>query len=535
MSSHSQTITIVVRPAAEMTIKGRQTRVALRRRLKGNVTDALRRAELKVRVQARFSRLIATVEAEPGAADEARERARDALGRVFGVGSFSFALGHAAPRLDEIVRVGASLFEQRVRGRRYAVRCKRVGTHPFRSMDVERRLGAALNEGATVDLTDPEVTVAVEVDQAGATFFSEKIPGAGGLPLGAGGRALALLSGGYDSAVAAWMLMKRGIAVDFVLFRMGGDVAERLALQVAKVLSDRWAAGTRPTFHSVDFEAITDELRGSSQPGYWQLVLKRQMLRAADRVADEVEREQAAREESARAQGRGRSGRRGRPAEIGALITGESVGQVSSQTLSNLRSIDAAAERPVLRPLVGLDKREIIDLADKIGTAALSARVREYCAITPGHPATSSSVARVDREETALRPAVVEEAVAQRKSLAMRALEPADLVLPFLFIEDVPDDAVLVDCRPDAARASWRPEGTMVRAVPELIEQRGSLDKERTYVLFCQFGTQSAQAAEVLQQLGFEAYSFRGGVPSLQRHLRRSAGEQRETAAPVGE
>ncbi len=503
----------VVRPAPELAIKSPTTRSAFRKRLKTNLGDAVKRWGLNARVRSLYGRLMITVDPGDESAAEVGARAREALSRVFGVGSFSPAEGHCQAELGAIVEAGAALFGERVKGRRYAVRCKRTGNHPFRSMDVERELGAAINEGATVDLTEPEITVSVEVSGSRAVFFSERLPGAGGLPLGTGGRALALLSGGYDSVVAAWYVMKRGIEVDFLHCRMGGSASERLALQVAKVVTDGWASGTRPDFYAVDFGPAVEELEASARPAYWQVVLKRQMLRAGDILADAIDLRL---EEHAR-EGR----RRRRPQTVDALITGEALAQVSSQTLSNLRAIDAVAERPVLRPLAGMDKLEIIRAAERIGTAALSAQVREYCAITPGHPVTASRPAEVAEEERGLHlaslRALVMAAVEARRPL--RALTPADLTLPYLFVEALPEDAVLLDCRGRARHLAWHPEGAVHAPLPALLGRLRELDKQRTYVLVCEVGTRSAQAAEVMQQAGFEAYSFRGGERALKRHL----------------
>lgn len=518
----------VVRPAPELAIKAPATRGAFRKRLKANLGDAVKRWGLAGAVRSMYGRLVVTLDPGDEPVAEVGARARDALSRVFGVGSFSPAEGHCTAELAAIVENGAALYGGRVTGRRYAVRCKRSGSHPFRSMDVERALGAAINEGATVDLTNPEITVSVEVSGDRAVFFSERIPGPGGLPLGTGGRALALLSGGYDSVVAAWYVMKRGIEVDFLHCRMGGSASERLALQVAKVLTDSWACGSRPDFYAADFGPVVEDLQGSSKPAYWQLVLKRQMLRAGDALADTVERALARR---ASEEGGRRGRRRRRPQSVDALVTGEALAQVSSQTLSNLRAIDAVAERPVLRPLAGMDKVDIIRAAEHIGTARLSAQVREFCAITPGHPATSSRVAEVDAQEARLDPKLIERVVAAavEERRPLRALTPSEMMLPYLFVEALPGSAVLLDCRDPARRHAWHAEGARSAPLPELLGKLRELDKGPTYVLFCEVGTRSAQAAEVMQQSGFEAYSFRGGERALRRHLE---GARREAGAP---
>lgn len=505
---------IVVRPAAEVSIKARATRAAFLRRLKVNLKDALKRAEVQARVLTRYTRTMVRI--DPGDEDPAavQERAFDALTRVFGVGSFSPVEGVAPARIDAIVAMGTELFADRVVGRRYAVRCKRKGSHAFGSTDVERALGAALNPGATVDLTDPEVTVSVEITGGRALLFCERLPGPGGLPIGTGGRAVALLSGGFDSAVAAWYVMKRGIEMDFVFCSMGGVTSERLALQVAKVLTDRWTAGSRPDFLSLEFDPVVDDLRGSARSSYWQVVLKRQMLRAADAAADGIEARLAHEAEVRR--------QRRPPSTVDAIVTGEAIGQVSSQTLSNLRAIDGVASRPVLRPLIGLDKLEIMAVAERIGTAALSAQVRETCAITPDHPVTHSSAERVAGEEEGLDRELLARTVAEAKRLPVRALKPADLMLPYLFVEAVPEGATLVDCRTAGARRARPLADARPADAASLVRRRGELDKACTYVLVCEVGTRSAQAAEVLQQSGFDAYSFRGGERALRRWLERS-------------
>src|SRR5690606_12565058 len=169
-----------------------------------------------------------------------------------------------------------------------------------------------------------------------------------------------------DSAVAAWLMLKRGVQLDYVFCNLAGDAYERSVALVAKVLADDWSYGTRPRLHVIDFGPVLDDLRAKSRPRYWQVVLKRLMYRAGDHVAQE-----------ARAQG---------------LVTGEAIGQVSSQTLVNLAAIDRASSLPVFRPLIGFDKMDIVELSRRLGTFELSSKVQEYCAIAPGNPATAASV-----------------------------------------------------------------------------------------------------------------------------------------------
>jgi thiamine biosynthesis protein ThiI len=471
----------LVRLAPEVTTKSRRTRRRFQERLVANLGDALASLGGAHSIRNKWDRI--HVEAEhPGAA----ERIAD----VFGVSSVSRVDARVPAELDRIVEVGHDLYKGLVSSHRtFAVDARRSGRHPFRSRDVAVQLGAALNPYAQVDLSAPDVTVSVEVRDQEAFLFSARRQGAGGLPVGIEGKAVCLISGGFDSAVAAWLVLRRGVSLDYVFCNLAGDAYERMVASICKVIADDWSYGDRPRLHVVDFAAVVDDLRAKSDARYWQLVLKRQMYRAAERVAAELSAE--------------------------AVVTGEAIGQVSSQTLGNLRAIDAVATLPVFRPLLGFDKSWIIERATAIGTAALSARVREYCAITPDRPVTHSSPERVAAQEAGLDLALLERAVAERKVLDLRALSPAELVEPYLFIDEVPEGAVVLDCRPAHQFRAWHHRGAELCAVHEVPARMKELARERTYVLYCEHGVQTAHMAELMQRVGFEAYSFRGGARKL--------------------
>lgn len=476
--------TLLVRLSAEITTKGRGARRRFTQRLVENVRDAFRSEGASARVETRWTRLLVHSD-HPAAAD--------LLARIPGIASASAVEGSCPAELNSIVETGQGLFAGRVRGRRFAVRARRSGRHPFSSSDVQRELGTALNPGATVDLDHPDVEVEVEVSDRRAYLFSGRTRGLGGLPIGVEGRALCLLSGGFDSAVAASLLLKRGVELDYVFCNLAGAAYERSVVQVAKVLADRWSHGSRPRLHVLDFTDALDDLRAAAQPKFWQVVLKRQMYRAAAGVA----------------------------AEVGALaiVTGESIGQVSSQTLANLAAVQGAVEIPIFRPLLGFDKTEIIQRTRVLGTYALSAAVREYCAIAPGSPVTGSSRHLVAREAAKLDDSVVTRAVASRRTLDLRELSAADITDHYLFVDQPPAGAALVDVRSDVERASWRhPEAR----VWEEGRSQAAMEEGRTHVLFCDAGARAAMLAEELQRAGYEAFALRGGTAAL----RKLAGER---------
>ncbi len=469
---------ILLRLAAELAIKARRTRSTFLRRLRRNVRDALETTGAPWQLEGEWSRIYVRSDSPQTPA---------LLGRVFGISSLSTVELTVPAQLEAIVREGEAAFGDAVRGKRFAVRAHRAGIHDFGSRDIMVRLGAALLPHALkVDLTHPEVTVHVDVQNESAYLFTTRMDGAGGLPLAVEGNAVALVSGGFDSAVAAWLLMKRGVALDFVFCNLGGDAYERAVVQVTKVLADEWSYGTRPKLHVVDFYQPLAELRARVRESYWQVVLKRLMYRVGSRIGAELDAE--------------------------ALITGEAVGQVSSQTLKNLRAIEPAAALPLFRPLLGFDKEEIIERARHIGTATLSEQVKEYCAIAPGRPVTAASVERVAGEEAKLDLSVLDAAVAARKVLDLRALTPTDLVAPYLFATEIPQGAVVIDCRPEPQYRAWHLPGAEQRDEWDLARDIGRLDKAPTYILYCAAGVQTAYLAERMQRAGYEAYSFKGGM-----------------------
>jgi thiamine biosynthesis protein ThiI len=306
---------------------------------------------------------------------------REKLRRIFGIVSFSPVTRCSLDELDETL-----LSLARERGaedhRTFAIRMKRVGTHPFTSQEKAVDLGNLVRgafPGLRVDLDHPDLELHVEIREGTCYLFTEVIPGAGGIPLGVEGSLVALVSGGIDSPVAAWMMMKRGcriIPVFVALEGLLGDDARSRAEEVVEVLRGYQPDIRLRVVPDTFLACAREQLIHRRLERFTCLVCKRRMYRIATALA---------REEGAK-----------------GIVTGESLGQVASQTLDNLSVLDDAADLPVYRPLIGLDKEEITRIARHIGTFGPSTRAAGGCRAVPKKPSTKAALEKIREIEESI-------------------------------------------------------------------------------------------------------------------------------------
>jgi thiamine biosynthesis protein ThiI len=295
---------------------------------------------------------------------------------VFGVANFSLvertARDIAALRTRILESLNGTQFES------FRIETQRGDkTFPLTSPEINRQLGAAVKEksGARVDLMHAEFTVTVEILPRDAFFGFNKIAGAGGLPVGASGRLISLISGGIDSPVAAYRMMQRGCRVIFVHFHSAPYQDNTSQEKVRQLITTLTRHQFLSRLYLVPFGEIQRQIVASVARPLRVILYRRMMLRIAEAIA---------RKEKAK-----------------ALVTGESLGQVASQTLDNMVVVQQAARLPILRPLVGMDKQEIIDQARRIGTFDISAIPdQDSCQLfVPKHPATKARFADVEHDE----------------------------------------------------------------------------------------------------------------------------------------
>jgi len=290
----------------------------------------------------------------------------EAMKKVFGAADVCLCRPCEKDKEAMLTAIRSYLDEELRAAKTFKVECKRADkTFPLGSIQLAQYLGGELDDAyphLTADMHRPDLTVYVEVREAAAYIHGDPVPGAGGLPVGMGGRAVSLLSGGIDSPVASWMMAKRGLELEMVHFfsyPYTSNEAKQKVLDLAKLLTP-WTG--RLMVHVVPFTQIQEELRRSCPEELFTILMRRFMMRIAAAVA-------------------ARTG-------AGCLVTGESLGQVASQTMEAMRCTGAVTDLPIFRPVVGMDKEEIIRISRKIGTFETSILPYEDCCtvFTPKHP-----------------------------------------------------------------------------------------------------------------------------------------------------
>ena len=306
-------------------------------------------------------------------------KALDILSRVFGIISFSPAIeisNELNILRDSVVDYASKILDE---GCRFAVRARRVKIYPVNSKELERILGADIltrlsDRGLKVNLNNPDKTIYVEVRSSKAYIYHEIIKGAGGLPYGVESKVLSLISGGIDSPVATWLVMRRGAEAILLYYNLGKYTSIDAIERVYKVVEalKKWIPRDELILHEVDYQPVLDYITSHAPIKYTCIICRMFMLKIAEELANSINAK--------------------------ALITGESIGQVASQTLDNIHIINQVVKIPVLRPLIGFDKIEIEDLARRIGTYDISAREVVECKASPRyHGKPVSAHADIDR------------------------------------------------------------------------------------------------------------------------------------------
>ena len=474
--------TFIVKLFPEIVVKSKPVRTRMIRILTGNIRNVFQNSGIRVKVLGNWDRVFVKVPKEVS-----NETSSDILSRIPGIHSFSEVLSFPYTSLDDILRTAAPLAMPEITGKTFCVRCKRKGQETFTSVELERALGEVLWESgksAGVSLKKPQITIHIEVDGKKFYLLSNTRKGIGGYPLSTQEDVLSLISGGFDSGVSSFDFIRRGARVHYCFFNMGGREHEIGVREEAHFIWKKYGSSHRVKFFAVPFEDVVGEILQKIDHHLMGVVLKRMMMRAAAKIAE-------------------REG-------IKALVTGESVGQVSSQTITNLSVIDRVTPVLILRPLITMDKQDIIDKCREIGTEELAAAMPEYCGVISQKPTIHADLGRIEEEEKKFDLSILDKAVEDSRWTDIKEIgeAPKGAEPEVEYVTAAGEGEVVLDVRaPDEAEENpLRLEGAEIKELPfyKIATEFGNLDQTKTYLLYCRNGVMSRLQALILKERGFK-------------------------------
>ncbi len=468
----SKTQKFILKLFPEIMIKGSSAKRQMVGQLYNNLLSILERItpDIKVRKFSDKIEVVAPVEVLP----EVRQRLLDTSGIEQILEAIQF---DDMDTLEKIkVKVGELVMDS-LEGKTFVVRAKRSGKHEFSSVEMEQTVGGYLlahSNAKAVDLKNAEITVRMELIQNQLNLITTKYKGLSGFPIGTQGDILSLMSGGFDSTVASYLTMKRGIKTHFVFFNLGGNAHEIGVKQVALYLWSKFGSSHKVKFISVPFDDVLEEIFRSTPPSYMGVTLKRLMLKASGNIAESM--------------------------EIDALLTGESVAQVSSQTLRNLAIIDKASDMLILRPLSTMNKPEIMSIANDIGTRHFAEAMPEYCGVISQNPITHGSFKRMEKVANMFNYDVLDKAVQDAKSIYVH--DVVDDVANLEAVEVIQDlttqKYTVIDIRAEDETIETNSE-TLNIPFHRLKSEFPKLPQNKEYLLYCEKGIMSQLHAQYLR------------------------------------
>ncbi|MBO9482111.1 tRNA uracil 4-sulfurtransferase ThiI [Salinisphaera sp. G21_0] len=471
----------IIKLFPEITIKSAPVRKRFIKMLRKNIRTILKRVDENIDVCGVWDH----IEVTTGSNDQIlMAEVGDLLSHIPGIAYWLQVAEHKLVSLDDVLEKAVEAHSETLAGKTFCVRCNRTGKHDFQSIEVERFVGGGLiqqTEAKGVSLKNPEITVRIDIKNDRYFMTQKRGAGLGGYPLGSQEPVLSLISGGFDSTVSSFLTMKRGIRTHFCFFNLGGHAHELAVKEVAFYLWNRFGSSRQVKFVTIPFEGVVEEILTKVDNAQMGVILKRMMLRAASKVAKEM--------------------------EMAALVTGEAIGQVSSQTLPNLAVIDSVTDALVLRPLITMDKQAIIDISIQIGTEEFVRNIPEYCAVISKNPTTRAKVERIVAEEERFNFDVLEDAIQSRRTVSIHDIIADDLTREEVeVVNEVHQGEVIIDIRHPTEEEikPFTMPGREVVIIPfyQLRTRFPELDNNRHYLLYCERGVMSQLHAMHLREEG---------------------------------
>jgi len=474
----------IVKFFPEITIKSKPVRKQFVRQLRNNLRKLMAAIDDSIRVESDWDKMVVeSVRDEPAVAEQIAE----VLSCTPGIAHFLDVQEYPFVDMHDAYEKTYALWASRIKDKTFVVRSKRVGKHDFSSHELEQYIGGGLNQhgdSAGVDLHNPQVTVRLELRDDRLYIINRRHEGLGGFPLGSLDSVVSLISGGFDSTVSSYMTMKRGMRTHFCFFNLGGRDHEIGVKEVALYLWLKYGSSSRVKFITVPFEGVVAELLENVDDSQMGVVLKRMMLRAGAAVAENL--------------------------SVKALVTGEAVAQVSSQTLTNLTVIDSVIDTLVMRPLIVSDKEDIIRMSRQIGTEEFAAAMPEYCGVISVKPTTRAKPEKIEAQEKKFDFAVLEQALADATYTNIDEIAEQELSRQDVEVLNIPiQNSVIIDIR-HPNEQERKPLASPAVAVPvqnipffQLHKKFAELDPAKVYLLYCDRGAMSRLHGAYLAEQGY--------------------------------
>ena len=464
----------IIKVSSESFIKSRSVRKWHMKQLGRNIDKVLKEIDPAVKVRPLWDRM--EIDCTEESVPACRERLRDIPGisHILTVDTFDVP---AESPLEFMAQKCVEYHANSLNGKAFAVRCKREGIHSFKSTDVNKVVGAALlkhSVDSKVKLNQPEVTVDVEILHGRVYFVRDRIPGQRGYPYGTQGKVLSLVSGGFDSSVATYLMMRRGCRVNYLFFNLGGSAHSLGVQQAALFLWQKYGSSHSARFYSVSLDSFVADLMQLPHTTYNGVLLKRAMMKVADDIASRI--------------------------NVEALVTGECLAQVSSQTLANLTVIDKATKFLVARPLMTMDKADIIDIAEDIGSAVFARDMVEYCGVISNKPTVSAALDKVEAIEEEMGDAWFKEAIESIDNTAVGDIVEKLNAKPQVEVIGELTGQTVIDIQ---ITDSPLEKAELHIPFHQLNQQYPKLEQDKEYLLYCDKGVMSQLHAAYLHEQGY--------------------------------
>jgi thiamine biosynthesis protein ThiI len=473
----------IVKLQSEIAVKSRPVRKRFTKILESNIKNILRRVDQQVTSRVHWDSI--EINTKNNDADN-RLKLIETLKCIPGLSSILEVQQHKFTDLEDIYQKTLAIHADTIVNKSFCVRVKRIGDHSFSSTKVEHFVGGGLNQqvdSAKVKLRNPDVTIRLEIKNDLLSIVTERHEGLGGFPIATQEDVLSLMSGGFDSSVASYQMIRKGSRTHFCFFNLGGTAHEVGVKQVSHYLWSKFGSSHKVKFFAVDFEPVVTEILEKIDNGHMGVVLKRMMMRAAAKIAQRI--------------------------GVQSLVTGEAIGQVSSQTLTNLNVIDRVTETLILRPLATYDKQDIINISRRIGTEDFAKTIPEYCGVISNKPTVKAIVSKVNAEEAHFDFTIIDKVVAQTAIYDIRDIgnESEAEIHAVDTLSDLDKNDVILDIRsPDEQEESPLViENIVVKHLPfyKISSQFSELDQTKQYLLYCDHGVMSKLQTLYLHDLGF--------------------------------